>query len=150
VPGDESPDPTWQEVTGMPAREELPSTLKRSPKKAQETWIKAHDSAVKEYGEGERSHRTAFGALKHKFEKVGDHWERKAGGRKGPSGKQSARPRGTSDESYGGVDAGASKEHLLKLARRLGVRGRSTMNKKELASAVQKASDRETARARNR
>src|SRR5689334_3853920 len=27
-------------------REELPATLKRSPKKAQETWIKAHDSAV--------------------------------------------------------------------------------------------------------
>jgi pyrrolidone-carboxylate peptidase len=35
----------------MPAREELPSTLRRSPKKAQETWSKAHDSAVETYGE---------------------------------------------------------------------------------------------------
>jgi cation transport regulator ChaB len=67
----------------MPAREELPSTLRRSPMKAQETWSKAHDSAVETYGEGERAHRIAFAALKHSFEKVGDHWEPKA--TKGPS-----------------------------------------------------------------
>lgn len=132
----------------MPGREELPSTLKRSPEKAQRTWIKAHDSAVQEYGEGERSHRTAFGAVKHSFEKVGDHWERKEGGRKGPSDEQSARPRNTGGESFGGVDANASKKHLMELARRLDVKGRSTMSKKELAAAIQKASDRQTARAR--
>jgi hypothetical protein len=132
----------------MPGREELPATLQRSPKKAQETWIKAHDNAVQEYGEGERSHRTAFSAVKHGFEKVGDHWEPKAGGAKGPSDEQSARPRGASAESYGGVDANASKEHLLKLARRLGVPGRSSMSKQELASAIQRASDRQTAAAR--
>ncbi len=132
----------------MPGREELPSTLQRSAKKAQETWIKAHDSAVQEYGEGERSHRTAYGALKHTHEKVGDHWEPKEGGAKGPSDKQSARPRGQSDESYGGVDANASKQHLLKLARRLDVPGRSSMSKQELAKAIQKASDKKTASAR--
>ncbi len=132
----------------MPGREELPSTLQRSPKKAQETWIKAHDSAVQEYGEGERSHRTAYSALKHSFEKVGDHWELKEGGAKGPSDEQSARPRGQSDESYGGVDANASKEHLLGLARELSVPGRSSMSKRELAAEIQKANDRETAAAR--
>jgi cation transport regulator ChaB len=132
----------------MPGREELPSTLQRSPAKAQETWIKAHDSAVEEYGEGERAHRTAFGALKHSFEKVGDHWEPKPGGAKGPSDKQSARPRGQSDESYGGVDANASQEHLLGLARRLGVPGRSAMTKQELAAAIEKENDRRTAVAR--
>ena len=73
----------------MPAREEMPATIERSPKKAQETWSKAHDSAVEEYGEGERAHRTAFAALKHSFEKVGDHWEAKKA--KGPSDKQAAR-----------------------------------------------------------
>jgi hypothetical protein len=31
----------------MPGRDELPGTLKRSPKKAQKTFIKAHDAAVK-------------------------------------------------------------------------------------------------------
>jgi cation transport regulator ChaB len=132
----------------MPGREELPSTLKRSPRKAQETWIKTHDSAVGEYGEGERAHRTAFGAVKHSFEKVGDHWEPKEGGHKGPSDEQSARPQGESDESFGGVDARASKQHLLTIARRLGIRGRSSMRKKELAAAIETASDRQTARAR--
>jgi cation transport regulator ChaB len=133
----------------MPGREELPSTLQRSPAKAQETWVKAHDSAVEEYGEGERAHRTAFGALKHRFEKVGDHWEPKPGGAKGPSDEQSARPRGQSGESYGGVDAHASQEHLLGLARRLGVPGRSTMTKQELAAAIEKENDRRTAAARD-
>lgn len=57
------------------SRQELPDTLKRSSKEAQGTWLKAHNSAVEQYGEGERAHRTAFSALKHEFEKLGDHWE---------------------------------------------------------------------------
>jgi len=145
--------PMAHEVLGgddsMPAGEELPSTLRRSPKKAQDTWIKAHDSAVQEFGEGERSHRTAYGALKHSFEKVGDHWEPKEGGRKGPSDPQSVALRNTSDESYGGVDLNASKEHLKSVARRLGIRGRSSMSKKELAAAIQKANERQTRQARS-
>ena len=88
----------------MPGRQELPSTLKRSPEKAQRTWIEAHDSAVEQYGEGERAHRVAFGALKHSFEKVGDHWEPKEGGRKGPSDSQSERPRGRGGRSGEGVE----------------------------------------------
>lgn len=56
------------EVAGMPGREELPSTLKRSPE----------------------------------------------GGRTGPSDEQCASPPGTSDESFGGVDANASKNQLLR------------------------------------
>jgi hypothetical protein len=52
----------------MPARDEMPGTLKRSPKKAQETWAETHDSAVETYGEGERAHRTAFSSLKHSYE----------------------------------------------------------------------------------
>jgi hypothetical protein len=133
----------------MPASKELPSTLQRSPKKAQETWSKAHDSAVKEYGEGQRAHRTAFAALKHSFEKVGDHWEPK--GRKGPSDKQAARSTPASRRSRstaGGVDANASKAHLMDLAKRLDVSGRSRMTKDELVSAIKKANNRKTAKAR--
>lgn len=135
----------------MPAREELPSTLRRSPKKAQDTWSEAHDSAVKTYGEGERAHRTAFAALKHSFEKVGDHWEPKA--TKGPSDPQAARggrgARSSRGRTYGGVDVeGRTKQELLDLARRLGVRGRSSMTKDELGRAIARANDRATARAR--
>jgi uncharacterized protein YecT (DUF1311 family) len=51
-----------EEEAPMPGRQEMPSTLERSSEEAQRTWIKAHDAAVQEYGEGERAHRTAFGA----------------------------------------------------------------------------------------
>jgi cation transport regulator ChaB len=134
----------------MPGREELPSTLRRSPEEAQRTWIKAHDAAVEEYGEGERAHRTAYGALKHKFEKVGDHWERKAGGAKGPSDRQSAapRPRSRTEPSAEGVDANASKSHLQEVAGRLGIKGRSSMTKERLIEAIMKENRRKTARAR--
>src|SRR5690349_12162849 len=122
----------------MPAREELPDTLRRSPKKAQETWIKTHDAAVEEYGEGERAHRTAFASLKHSFEKVGDHWEPKA--KKGPSDAQAARSRNQRPtRTAGGVDANASKEHLMDVARRLDIRGRSSMTKQQLVEAIGKA-----------
>jgi cation transport regulator ChaB len=128
----------------MPGRQELPSTLERSPKKAQRTWIEAHDSAVEQYGEGERAHRVAFSALKHSFEKVGDHWEPKDGGRKGPSDPQAARPRQQGGRSGEGVDEQASMQHLRELARRLDVPGRSKMNKAQLLDAIRKANRRET------
>ena len=133
----------------MPGKQELPSTLERSSKKAQRTWIKAHDSAVEEYGDGERAHRTAFAALKHSFEKVGDRWEAKD--EKGPSDKQAARSGaaarkgGTTSE---GVDANATKAHLMEVAKRLDVSGRSRMNKDELVEAIKKANRRETRESR--
>ncbi|MGO1052317.1 ChaB family protein [Crossiella sp. CA198] len=131
----------------MPGRQELPSTLERSPKKAQQTWIKAHDSAVKSYGEGERAHRTAFSALKHSFEKVGDHWEPKKG--KGPSDRQARRSAGSkSVGTHEGVDANASKEHLYSVAKRLDISGRSSMSKQQLVEAIKKANNRKTAKAR--
>lgn len=131
----------------MPGREVLPSTLRRSPPKAQRTWAKTHDSAVETYGEGERSHRTAYAALKHSFEKVGDHWEPK--GHKGPSDPQAAGGGpARRAPTAGGVDANAPKEHLMQLAQRLDIRGRSRMNKAELVEAIQKANTRETRRAR--
>ncbi|MFE9623575.1 ChaB family protein [Streptomyces sp. NPDC006527] len=133
----------------MPGREELPSTLERSAEDAQRTWIKAHDSAVEQYGEGERAHRVAYGALKHKYEKVGDHWERKEGGRMGPSDPLSARPRGRGGRSGEGVDESASKEHLYDIAKRLGIGGRSRMTKGELMEAIRKANRSRTRAARS-
>src|SRR2546423_572782 len=73
----------------MLGRKELPSTLERSDKKAQEPWIKTHDSAVKTYGEGQAAHRAAFAALEHMYEKKGDRWVKKA--HPGPSDPQAAR-----------------------------------------------------------
>ena len=124
----------------MPARKNLPSTIKRSPQKAQDTYAETLDSAVDQYGDGERAHRTALASLKHSFEKVGDHWEPKE--QRGPSDEQAAVGGADTDlPSAGGVDANASKKHLLEVAKRLDVTGRSRMTKAELVDAIGKAND---------
>jgi len=136
--------------SGKAKQDELPATLKRSPSKAQRTFAKVHDAAAESYGEGERAHRTAFSAVKHSFEKVGDHWEPKD--EKGPSDAQSAKrgkaARNSRTPTAGGVDANASKKHLYELAKRLDVPGRSSMSKDELVTALGKANDRASAKAR--
>ena len=121
----------------MPARENLPSTIKRSPQKAQDTYAETLDSATAQYGDGERAHRTALASLKHSFEKVGDHWEPKE--KRGPSDAQAEGGVDTDRPTAGGVDANASKQHLLDVAKRLDVTGRSRMTKAELVDAIQKA-----------
>jgi hypothetical protein len=135
----------------MPAKKDLPSTLQRSSQKAQRTWGKTHDAAVEQYGEGERAHRTAFDSLKHSFEKVGDHWEPKK--EKGPSDAQAAKSgpaaRRSTTKTAGGVDANATKAHLMQIAKRLDVRGRSRMTKDELVEAIQQANERETRKSRS-
>ncbi|HZT92657.1 MAG TPA: ChaB family protein [Gaiellaceae bacterium] len=120
-------------------KSELPDTLKRSPAKAQRQFAKTHDAAAEEYGEGERAYRTAYASLKHNFEKVGDHWEPKD--EPGPSDprstKTTAQKRRGVGETYGGVDAiGHTKAELYERARALGIGGRSTMSKDELARAI--------------
>jgi hypothetical protein len=129
----------------MPAQESMPSTVRRSPKKAQRTWAKTYDSAVTQYGHGRRASQTAMASLKHTFHKVGDHWEPKDG--KGPSDRQAARDRGQRPvRTAEGVDANARKQDLLEVARRLDISGRSRMNKPELVDAIKAANRRETRR----
>ncbi|MEU4341980.1 ChaB family protein [Nocardia sp. NPDC023852] len=132
---------------GDAKKSELPSTLQRSGDKAQRTFAKAHDSALKEYGSEERAHRVAYSALKHSYEKVGDHWEPKA--KRGPSDEraQSGGPNAMG-ETAEGVNANATKKHLLDVASRLQITGRWKMTKDELVSAIEKRNRRETAGAR--
>ena len=123
----------------MPGRQSMPGTLRRSPAKAQRTWAKTHDSAVREYGEGERAHRTAYSALKHSFEKRGDRWVPKQS--KGPSDprakKGASQARRGKGETFGGVDYyGSTKDQLYERAKKLDIAGRSSMSKKELARAI--------------
>ncbi|WP_026820922.1 ChaB family protein [Arthrobacter castelli] len=126
--------------------DELPSTLQRSDKKAQETFAKALDSAEEQYGDEERAHRVAYDALKHTHEKVGDHWEPKD--ESGPSDEQAEGGKNTSRDTAGGVDANASKEHLYDLAQEMDIPDRSNMDKDELVEALQRANERETREAR--
>jgi cation transport regulator ChaB len=120
-------------------KKDLPGTLKRSPAKAQRTYAETLDSAEEQYDSEARAHQTAWSAVKHSFEKVGDHWEAKD--QKGPSDPQSAQ-RGTAarnrpKRTHGGVDVrGNTKEELYERARKAGVKGRSSMSKGELADAL--------------
>ena len=111
----------------MPSKEKdgefapLPSTLERSPKKAQDTYEQTLESAEKTYdGDEERAHRAAWASVKHSFEKVGDHWEPKD--HKGPSDPRAAQGGPDADApSYGGVDVeGKTKEQLLAEGTRAG------------------------------
>jgi hypothetical protein len=129
-------------------RSEMPSTIARSGAKARDTWSETHDAAAEEYGDGSRAHRTAFASLKRTHEKVGDHWEPKAGGAHGPSDARAEKGGLNRLQGAGGVDANASKAHLLDLARKLDVKGRSRMTKPELVEALMKANARESAKAR--
>ena len=119
------------------SKEDLPGTIQRSPAKAQRTYKKTLESAHQEYGSEERAHRTAYAAVKHSFEKVGDHWEPKK--RKGPSDK-GAKDR--SGDTAGGVDVeGHTKDELMERARKLDIRGRSRMTKQELGKAIARKQD---------
>lgn len=130
----------------------IPSTLKRSPKKARDTYADTLAAAENEYDDEARAHRTAWAAVKHSFEKTGDHWERKENGRRGPSDAQSAKQGAAARQpgpTSGGVDEQASKKHLLELAKKAGIRGRTRMTKDELVEALQRSNDSATRRARS-
>ncbi len=129
----------------MPARpstrkQDLPGTIERSPAKAQRTYAKTLDSAHETYDDEEPAHRTARAAVKHSFEKTGDHWEPKE--RRGPSDPQAKGGRDTDRPTAGGVDVeGHTKQQLYERARTLDVAGRSSMSKLELAQAIARAQD---------
>ena len=130
----------------MPKKEnpepKLPSTLERSPQKAQATYQQTLESAEKTYdGDEEAAHRVAWAAVKHSFEKVDDHWEAKA--EKGPSDPRSEMPTARAiageGETYGGVDVnGHPRDELAARAKALGVSATSRMTKGELAKAIAK------------
>ena len=130
-------------------RDDVPSTLQRSDEKAQRTYAETRDAVEDRYDDAQRARRTAWAAVKHTHEKVGDHWEPKEGGRRGPSDAQAEGGLDTDRPTAGGVDANATKAHLQEVARRLGVPGRSRMSKDELVQGIKKASDAATRDARS-
>ena len=129
--------------------EDLPSTLQRSDAKIQRTFAKTRDSAEETYDSAEAANRVAWAAVKHVAEKTGDHWELKD--EPGPSDGQAAKGGAAARRggpTKGGVNANAPKRELYEKAKDADIPGRSTMSKDELADALARHNDRETARAR--
>lgn len=121
---------------------EIPATLRRSEQHARDTFAKTYDSAMEEYDDESRAARTAWSAVKHAYEKVGDHWEPKDD--RGPSDASSEQGGLNGLPTAGGVDANASKRHLYQLAQRLDIAGRSSMTKDQLVQAIDEANQRAT------
>ena len=69
--GDAAPETSRR---GLAPAGELPGTLKRSSKEAQQTFTRALTSAVQVHGEGDQANRAAYAEFKRTFEKRGDHW----------------------------------------------------------------------------
>jgi cation transport regulator ChaB len=131
--------------------EPLPFTLQRSPEKAQETYLKALENAHRTYdSDEEAAHRVAWAAVKHLFERVGDHWEPKAA--KGPSDPRAEQ--GGPDASgptFGGVDVeGKTKDELLAEARALGAHVNEHMTKFQIAAAIERRNEEITRKERER
>ena len=136
--------------TGSAKKSELPSTLQRSGRKAQQTFAETYDSAMDQYDDERRSYQTAFASLKHTHEKVGDHWEPKD--EYGPSDAHAAaaNPGTPTAPTAGGVDANATQEAPLRAGDPAeGHRAVRRMTKAELVDALQKANDRASAQARS-
>jgi len=134
-------------------REDVPSTIARSDDKAVRTYKKTLESAEESYPDDpERAHRAAFSSLKHTHEKVGDHWEPKD--EYGPSDDQAATPaprnRRSAKPTAEGVNARATKAHLVEVAKKVGVKSAQKHTKDELVEEIRKANARETAKARER
>jgi len=128
----------------------LPSTLERSPKKAQDVYEKTLESAEKTYdGDEARAHRAAWASVKHSFEKVGDHWEPKD--ERGPSDPRAEEGGpNASGPSYRGVDVeGKTKDELLDEARELGAHVTTHMKKAEVAEEIERANSRADRKARS-
>jgi hypothetical protein len=133
-------------------RKDVPSTIARSDDKAVRTYKKTLLSAEDTYGDGERAHRTAFAALKHSHEKVGDHWEPKD--HKGPSDPQAAQgaPRALEQprQTGQGVDTNTTKAHLDDVGRRVGISRPQDLSKDDLVRQIEKANARASAKARKK
>jgi cation transport regulator ChaB len=132
---------------------DIPSTVKRSDEKAQRTWKETHDSAVEQYGEGERAHRTAFASLKHTYEKEGDRWVPKD--EKGPSDPRSEQStedaRAGKGETFGGIDYyGHTKKEFEQRAKSLGITGYSHLRKADLVKKIEQRERSQSSKPRSR
>ncbi len=103
-------------------RGDLPSTIARSDKHAQEIFKKARASAQKEYGSGASEYRVAYAALKHEYKKQGDKWVPKKNW--GASDPQAARGPTTHPKSTSEPRAPTARGRVAQTARRARAQGK--------------------------
>jgi hypothetical protein len=84
-------------------------------------------------GGGGRDRRTAYVPLKHDSETITTRWSRR--GRKGASEATASQP-APAMRLPAGVSATATRATLYKIAKRLAIKGRSAMTRRQLMEAI--------------
>jgi hypothetical protein len=82
-------------------------------------------------------HRTAYVPLKHDSERITERWART--GRKASAGSSATVNRQSVGKLVGGITPSVTKQRLYKVAKRLAIKQRSTMTRKQLADAIERA-----------
>jgi hypothetical protein len=85
-------------------------------------------------GSGGRDRRTAYVPLKHDSETITTRWSRR--GRKGESDTGTAEQPAPAIRLPAGVSATATRATLYKIAKRLAIKGRSAMTRRQLMDAI--------------
>jgi hypothetical protein len=93
-------------------------------------------------------HRTAYVPLKHDSERITERWART--GRKAGAESSATVNRQSIGKLVGGVTPSATKQRLYKVAKRLAIKQRSTMTRRQLADAIERAAGMRSVRRRVR
>ena len=113
----------------------VPSTRRRSAEKARSvagTGSRAEARPV----EGGRDRRTAYVPLKHDSERITESWART--GRKTGLESVVTASRPSVARLVGGIDPNATRGSLYKVAKRLAIKGRSSMTRRQLYEAIER------------
>jgi hypothetical protein len=119
----------------MPGRATSMSTMRRSSVKVLKSRVHTRSLPAAPSVDGERGHRTAYVPLKHDSEKIADGWERR--GRKPGAGAANGVSRPSVDKLMGTIGPHATKAYLYKIAKRLAIKNRAAMTRKQLVEAIE-------------
>jgi hypothetical protein len=122
-----------------------PATLERPEDRDRDIWAAPRARALGVSGDRERMHPAAGSGLRYAYRRQGGHWV--PNDQPAPAHEQAAHgstaPESTAERTPntdgGAADGGMTRKQLYERATKLGIRGRSRMNKKELAIAVHDA-----------
>jgi hypothetical protein len=84
---------------------------------------------------GGQPHRTAYVPLKHDSERITEWWTRS--GRKADRGPEVVASRRTVGKLLGGISRRSARGSLYRVAKRLGIKDRSAMTKRQLIEAIE-------------
>jgi hypothetical protein len=121
---------------------------RRSPKIEPSARVNTRSAPTDQSADAGAVHRTAYVPLKHDSERITERWART--GRKAGAGSSATVNRQSVGKLVGGITPSATKQRLYKVAKRLAIKQRSTMTRRQLVDAIERAAGLSPARRRVR